>query len=85
MGYHVYGEPKPKESPLYDFFIGVYFGSIGFYFGGGWVFVSLGWVETSSMLMCCGALGLIVGASFAWSSYRRKQVAKKEAVAGDAR
>jgi hypothetical protein len=73
MGYRVYGEPEPKESPLGDFLIGFYLGSIGFYFGGAWVLVSLGWIAPNTMLWICIGLGLLIGAKLAWHSRHRKK------------
>lgn len=73
MGYRVYGEPEPKESPVGNFFIGLYLGSIGFYFGGAWVLVSLGWIAAGTMLWLCTGLGLLTGITLAWHSWRRKK------------
>lgn len=73
MGYRIYGEPEPKESPLFDFLIGFYLGSIGFYFGGAWALVSLGWAAPETMLWVCLALGLALGARLAWHSRRKNK------------
>ena len=73
-----YGEPEPEESPLGDFLIGVFLGSIGFPMAYGWVFVSLGWVQQATLMVISLIGGVLLGARMAWGSWCRKQTKRKE-------
>lgn len=77
MGYRIYGESKAKESPIIDFFIGLFIGGICLYDGGAWVAVSMGWItQTTMRLICCG-VGVLIGAKFAHSSWRRIKIERE--------
>lgn len=78
MGYRSYGEPKPKESPVGDFCIGLYLGTFGIYGGGAWILVSLGWVTPGTMLMICTGAGLLIGGKLAYDSARRKSAKSRQ-------
>lgn len=73
MGYKIYGEEEPKESPIAEFILGFLLGSAGVYIGGAWVLVSMGWVSQPYLLSFCGFLGLLMGSKYGWASWRRKR------------
>lgn len=68
MGWRTYGEPKPKESPVGEFLVGLYLGTFGIYGGGGWALISLGWVSPGAMLVICTGIGLLLGGKLAYHS-----------------
>jgi hypothetical protein len=77
MRWRAWGEPEPEESPLGDFFIGLYLGAVGFPMSFGWVFVSVGWMEGRTLLALGAIMGILLGARFAWGTWRRKRKQQK--------
>lgn len=77
MGWRVYGEEKPRESPVIEFLIGFFLGAVGFPTQIGWVFTYLGWLTIGVVFATGGGMGLLIGGHFAYASWRRIKKQKK--------
>ena len=77
MGWRVYGEAKPDESPLCEFFFWLFF--IGFMvpFAYGWPLVTLGWMDNLTLYASSTICGILMGLRMAWLSARRKKARKR--------
>jgi len=73
MGYRAYGELKDeKESPLIEFFGGLFIGVIGFPMGYGWILPAWGLLSWPTVWAISGVIGVMLGSSMAWDSIKRK-------------
>ena len=72
MGWKIYGEDPPEESPLAESLIGFLVGAIGFPTQIGWVLVSLQWIDVRQLMLLSVAVGCMLGMYF----YRARKKAE---------
>ncbi len=77
MGYRIYGESKPAESPKNDFLLGFLTCAIGIPMSFGWVFVSLGWLSNGTVWAVSAGVGVWFGGHLAYSSIQRIKASRE--------